>query len=108
MKTIREATVHHSINGSFAVRKGDWKLLLAPGSGGWSYPRPGKEEEGLPHVQLFNLREDPSENINMQAEHPDIVKELSDLLKKYIEEGRSTPGVSQMNEGRFPDNLRFW
>ena len=36
----REATVHHSMNGSFAIRKGDWKLIMAPGSGGWSYPRP--------------------------------------------------------------------
>lgn len=44
---IREATVHHSINGSFAIRKGEWKLILAAGSGGWSFPRPGKAEEGL-------------------------------------------------------------
>jgi hypothetical protein len=45
---IREATVHHSINGSFASRKGDWKLIFAAGSGGWSFPTPGKAEEGLP------------------------------------------------------------
>ncbi|MDX1283585.1 MAG: arylsulfatase, partial [Draconibacterium sp.] len=30
----REATVHHSINGSFSIRKGIWKLILCPGSGG--------------------------------------------------------------------------
>ncbi len=38
---LREAVVHHSINGSFAIRQGNWKLALCPGSGGWSAPRPG-------------------------------------------------------------------
>jgi len=107
-KTIREATVHQSVNGNLAIRKGEWKLLMTPGSGGWSFPRPGKEEEGLPPVQLYNIKEDPSEKINLQAENPDIVKELTELLKKYIEEGRSTSGTPQKNEGEFPDRLKFW
>jgi len=105
-KTIREATVHQSINGNLAIRKGDWKLLMTPGSGGWSFPRPGKEEEGLPLVQLFNLKQDPSEQVNLHAEHPEIVTELTELLNKYIEEGRSTPGITQKNEGEFPDRLK--
>jgi len=25
---IREATVHHSLYGNFAIRKGDWKLIF--------------------------------------------------------------------------------
>lgn len=107
-KTIREATVHQSINGNLAIRKDKWKLLITPGSGGWSFPRPGKEEEGFPAVQLYDLAQDPSEKVNLQAEHSEIVKELSELLKKYIEEGRSTPGTPQKNEGEFPDNLKFW
>jgi arylsulfatase A-like enzyme len=107
-KKIKEATVHQSVNGNLAIRKGEWKLLMTPGSGGWSYPRPGKEEEGLPPVQLYNMKEDPSEKINLQAEHPEIVKELTELLKKYIEEGRSTPGTPQKNEGEFSDRLLFW
>ena len=45
---IREATVHHSINGSFAIRKGKWKLILCPGSGGWSIPKPGSTGSGRP------------------------------------------------------------
>jgi arylsulfatase A-like enzyme len=101
-KTIREATVHHSVFGNFSIRKGDWKLLLSPGSGGWSYPKPGKEEEGLPPVQLYNMKDDPGETVNMQAKHPEIVKELTDLLKKYIKEGRSTPGAPQKNDGNYP------
>ena len=36
---LREATVHHSANGSFSIRQGKWKLELCPGSGGWSPTR---------------------------------------------------------------------
>lgn len=106
-KVIREATVHHSINGSFAIRKGDWKLLLAPGSGGWSFPRPGKEDKGLPPVQLYNIKEDPCEKVNLQDKYPEVVNELRNLLLKYIREGRSTPGTSQKNDGELPGLLKL-
>jgi arylsulfatase A-like enzyme len=101
-KTIREATVHHSVFGHFSIRKGDWKLLISPGSGGWSSPKPGKEEIGLPAVQLYNMKDDPGETINLQDKYPDTVKELTALMKKYIEEGRSTPGLPQKNDGEYP------
>lgn len=99
---IREATVHHSINGSFAIRKGDWKLILAAGSGGWSFPTPGKAEEGLPPIQLYNLKKDPAEKDNCYHQFPQRVEELTALLKKYIQEGRSTPGKPQKNDGEYP------
>lgn len=101
-KTIREATVHHSINGDFTIRKGDWKLLLSPSSGGWSFPRPGQDDEAikaLPVIQLYNMKTDPAEKKNVYSEHPEVVKELKSLLITYIEEGRSTPGVAQKNNG---------
>jgi arylsulfatase A-like enzyme len=100
--SIREATVHHSINGSFAIRKGDWKLILAAGSGGWSFPTPGKAEEGLPPIQLYNLKKDPAEKDNCYHQFPQLVEELTALLKKYIQEGRSTPGKPQKNDGEYP------
>ena len=37
-RPLREALVHHSINGRFSIRQGSWKLELCPGSGGWSVP----------------------------------------------------------------------
>ncbi len=98
---FREATVHHSIRGEFAIRKGDWKLIMCPGSGGWSYPRPGRNDdvlETLPPVQLYNLRNDPGETVNSQSEYPDIVNELRVLLVQYITEGRSTSGAPQTND----------
>ncbi len=99
---LREATVHHSINGSFAIRQGDWKLALCPGSGGWSFPRPGRDKAELakrPRVQLYNLKDDPREQSNLQAQYPDKVSKLKALLTQYVSEGRSTPGVPQENDG---------
>ncbi|EAZ81452.1 sulfatase family protein [Algoriphagus machipongonensis] len=96
---FREATVAHSINGSFAIRQGDWKLIMAKGSGGWSFPKPGDPAEAdLPEVQLYNLASDPGETTNLQAENPEKVASLKSLLSKYIKEGRSTPGAPQQND----------
>ncbi|MDX8339989.1 arylsulfatase [Draconibacterium sp. IB214405] len=97
---IREATVHHSINGSFAIRKGAWKLIMCPGSGGWSFPKPGNKEviDTLPKYQLYNLETDPGETKNLYSANPEKTDELKTLLVKYITEGRSTPGAQQQND----------
>lgn len=94
---LREAIVHHSINGSFAIRQGNWKLELCPDSGGWSDPRPGKAPEGSPAIQLYDLSDDIGEKRNVQADHPEIVARLTKLLEKYVADGRSTPGAPQQN-----------
>jgi arylsulfatase A-like enzyme len=86
---IREATVHHSINGSFSIRKGKWKLELCPGSGGWSAPKPGRAPKGAAPIQLYDLEKDIGEKNNIQAKHPEVVKELTALLEKYRNDGRS-------------------
>ncbi|MGB7158630.1 MAG: arylsulfatase [Tepidisphaeraceae bacterium] len=91
---VREATVHHSIDGSFAIRQGDWKLVLCRGSGGWSLREPAATKQNLPPAQLYNLREDPGETKNVAAEHADLVDGLTALLKKYRDDGRSVPTQS--------------
>lgn len=97
-KPLREAVVHHSINGSFSIRQGQWKLELCSGSGGWSDPRPNTPAaKALPPVQLYDLAKDPGEKTNVQAEHPEIVARLTQLLEKYVADGRSTPGAPQQN-----------
>ena len=106
-KPVREAIVHHSINGSFSIRQGKWKLELCPDSGGWSEPRPvpanvkakAKIEAAakLPPIQLYDMTVDVSERKNVETEHPEVVKNLVKLLKKYVADGRSTPGAPQKN-----------
>jgi arylsulfatase A len=90
--------IHHSINGSFALREGDWKLELCAGSGGWSDPRPGSPgEKGLPDTQLYNLKTDIGEKNNVQGEHSEIVAKMTAELEQIITSGRSTPGTPQQN-----------
>ncbi|MGN0214745.1 MAG: arylsulfatase [Muribaculaceae bacterium] len=98
---IREATVHHSIDGQFTIRQGNWKLLLSPSSGGWSAPtaKDTATLATLPAMQLYDMVADPSETRNVAKEHPEVVQELKSLMIRYIENGRSTPGAPQKNEG---------
>lgn len=86
-KPIREATVHHSIHGVFAIRQGRWKLILGRGSGGWG----DASKESAAPFQLYDLLEDPSETKNLYDSHPDRVRKLESLLNQYKTSGRSAP-----------------
>jgi arylsulfatase A-like enzyme len=93
-RPIREATVHHSFDGSFAIRQGDWKLMLHQGAGDNNYVKiapepPVSEPEAA--GQLYNLRTDPQERVNLYRRRPEIVARLTALLKQYQDEGRSRP-----------------
>ena len=95
---LREAVVSHSINGSFAIRQGLWKLELCADSGGWSDPKPGTPAAAkLPPVQLYDLASDIAEAHNVAAEHPEMVARLTQMLEKIVADGRSTPGPPQAN-----------
>ncbi|OUW16564.1 MAG: hypothetical protein CBD18_06590 [Opitutales bacterium TMED158] len=97
--SIREATVHHSSDGRFAIRQGDWKLVLWPGSGGWAYPATEEDMKDLPRFQLYNMKKDPGETQNLVSKHLKRVASLKALLAKYVKQGRSTPGEPQQNDG---------
>jgi len=90
-KPLREAIVHHASNGVFAIRQGNWKLVLnTEGSGGWPPPRGGDPVPGTPG-QLYDLEADPGEQANLWDKRKDIVSKLTTLLRHYQEEGRSVP-----------------
>jgi arylsulfatase A-like enzyme len=96
---LREAVVHHSIQGMFSLRQGPWKLELCPGSGGWAAPLdPAARKAGLPEIQLYNLAADPAESKNVHVENPAVVTRLTALLQRYVADGRSTPGPRQTND----------
>ena len=105
----RPATVHHSINGSFSIREQEWKLILGPGSCGWSYPRPNHPQiDTFPSFQLYNLANDVQETNNLIKKEPEIAQRLKKLLTEYIELGRSTPGEPQKNDGEYPWKQLDW
>ena len=88
---IRDATVHHSGSGFFAIRQGDWKLVLGRGSGGFSRPFRIEPKPGEAVGQLYNLADDPAEANNLYQQNPEVVSQLGALLDRYRSEGRSTP-----------------
>ncbi len=88
-EAVRDFAVHHSLWGTFAIRKGSWKLVAGRGSGGFTFPReidPAKV--GGPRGQLYNLDDDPSESKNVWNDHPDVVVALSRQLGKIQAEDR--------------------
>ncbi len=90
---LREAVVHHSIRGNFAIRQGPWKLDLCQDSGGWSKGAP-VDTPG----QLYDMSKDVGERANESAQHPEIASRLTALLEKYVKDGRSTPGPPSNND----------
>jgi len=77
--SYRNAVIHHSLPGEFAIRIGEWKYIDCKGSGGWS----SKGEESDPEGQLYNMKNDPEERTNLFEKMPEKVEELKALLEKY-------------------------
>jgi len=100
----RRSVIHHSISGHFAIRQGSDKLVMCPGSGGWTAPKPSAalwhklERQGQPTLQLYDMTQDLSEQKNLANEMPERVRRLQALLKNQVEQGRSTPGPKQAND----------
>ena len=57
-------TIYWKFGGGFAIRRGDWKLIV----------------RGRGKAELFNLAEDPYEKTNLATRHSDRVAELKTLL----------------------------
>lgn len=96
---IRQATVHHSAKGWFAIRKGDWVYIDNPtggDNGGASaepewFARERRVQDHDQEAELFDIVSDPAETKNLIAERPEIAAELKALLERYGREGRSAP-----------------
>ncbi len=83
---------------TLAIRRGPWKYLDHPGSGGNRYEtQPGLKPFLLPDTapgapgQLYQLEADPGETRNLYFEHPEIVRELKAFLDQSKSSGRSRP-----------------
>lgn len=97
IESSRKGIIHHSFPGHFAYRMGDWKLILARGSGGWSSPSE-KDASDAPEAQLYNMAEDPGETINLYTSKPEIAQKLLTQLEEDVFSGRSTQGPESKND----------
>jgi hypothetical protein len=75
----------------FALRSDDWKLAFGLGSGGFTPPAFRKPTPGEPAGQLYNLATDRQETTNVYAQHPEIVRALTEKLERIRQTGRSRP-----------------
>ena len=80
-KFKRAPVVHHSGSGMFAIRDGEWKLVLGDGSGGREAPK-GKRF-GTP-FQLYNLSEDQIESNDRILSEQEIAMQLEAELFKIL------------------------
>jgi arylsulfatase A len=85
-KFKRAPVIHHSGGAMFAIREGDWKLILGNGSGGRQLPK-GKRFE--PPWQLFNLADDPGETNDLFTANPKKAHELEGKLLLMLADDRS-------------------
>lgn len=82
----RAPMIHHSGGAMFAIRDGDWKLVLGNGSGGREKPSGKRFDRPW---QLFNLREDLSERTDVYRENPEIAQTLELKALEIMSSGRS-------------------
>ena len=90
-----------------AVRKGKWMNIGAQGSGGFTAAKRGahafggraaaiacaeyrnsdiengRTKKDAPTAQLYDLENDLKQTRNLYRQHPEVVKELSELLRSY-------------------------
>ena len=98
-QAVREAIVNDSFWNTYAIREGDWKLILSQTSGGVASDKIPYDPE-KPPGQLYHLGRNVSESVNEYNNHPQIVATLKKLLKTYQESGRSAPTDRTIRKGQ--------
>ncbi len=86
--------IHHGVSGRFAIRDGDWKLVME------SRSKKDKRE-------LYNLAEDPGEKSNVIDSHSAIAEKLLTELTRITSSGRTSPGAPSPNDTDWWSNLHW-
>ncbi|MFK7848704.1 MAG: sulfatase [Rhodothermales bacterium] len=78
---------HHYFRGKRleAVRDAEWKLRVAIPASNWSSPELQTGNEPV-STELFNMMNDPFEQFDLSAEHPQIVERLRNQMITFAEE----------------------
>lgn len=85
-RAVSPALIHHGFWGSYAIRKGDWKLVFEFDKKKKTFKR-----------ELYNMKDDSLETSDLISQHPEVASELSELFETKVTNGRMTPGPKQSN-----------
>jgi arylsulfatase A len=77
---IRQHLLFQSSKGVYAIRKGPWKLIATSGGIAAKDGKRRMSPEDPGHSQLFNLKNDPGETRDVSKDHPELVRDLTDIL----------------------------
>lgn len=78
-KTGRSYLVEQNINNTLSVVCGDWKYI-EPSKAARVNVGTNTELGNLPEIQLYNIKDNPEETVNVAKKHPGIVRKLARLL----------------------------
>lgn len=85
---VRDHVILNSATGVFAIRVGDWKLIVPHDT--VAAPKGSKKQPDIENRnQLYNLVTDPAETKNLWAEHQDVVQRLTRLLAQARQADRT-------------------
>ena len=88
--------VHHSANGTFALREGRWKAIFCTGSGGRENPK-GRPFDGL---RLYDMQLDPGETNDLASAEPEVAAGMTALLTELYGSPLPDNRPQQESEGR--------
>lgn len=77
---VRPHLLLQSSKGVYAIRKGPWKLIASSGGTEAKDGKRRKSPEDPGHSQLFDIRNDPGEQHDVSADHPELARELTGIL----------------------------
>ncbi|MDP0491877.1 MAG: arylsulfatase [Verrucomicrobiota bacterium JB023] len=84
--------IHHSFSGRFAIRDGEWKLIMPHEGSGY---------------ELYHLASDPTESQNVYGANARLAALLEDKITEIVTSGRTTPGEAVGNDTGWWDDLEW-
>ncbi len=100
---VRQHLVHNTFDGAWALRDGEWNLVVAKngyhnrGYQEWEARRHYPPDDDGP-VELYHLADDPGQRQNLARQHPEKVAAMQKTLKKIRQRGHSAPRLARSDD----------
>lgn len=99
---VRDHVVLQSASAVYAIRMGDWKLVerasASPedAAGTPATTSSPRQRKARPRTdELYNLKDDPAESVDVAAAHPELVASMKQALVAARDRGYTRPGATE-------------